>query len=158
LPDKEKPRGSMSDIVFSGAPPPPLPKPVPAPEIRRDSMGRKISMTGLEALKAHQFKSGQSGNPGANRKRQREHANALVIHLLKTGKLQPSDTIADFLNLLGDMEARSLRRETPERFLKGLRKLNKIWERRLEEQLSAAVYPSADPQHGAEEPNMGRKV
>ena len=106
--DRGKSRDAMADVVFGGGPPPPLPKPVP--EVRRDSLGRRITELRLEALRSGQFKPGRSGNPGGNRKRQREHANAFVIHLLKTGKLQPSDTIADFLNLLGDMETRSEQR------------------------------------------------
>ena len=96
--------------MFGGTPPP---APEPEPAVRRDSMGRKISMTALEALKATQFKPGTSGNPGGNFQRQREHALAVVVKLMKQGKLQPSSTIADFMNLLGDMEERSLRRETP---------------------------------------------
>jgi len=75
-------KAKIEDIVFSKSPPP---APAPAPEpVRRDSMGRPISMTVLEALRATQFKPGQSGNPGGNFKRQREHAMAAVMRLLKT--------------------------------------------------------------------------
>ncbi len=86
-------------------------------EIRRDSLGRRISPTVLEALKATQFKPGTSGNPGGNFKRQREHAMAAVMRLLKQGKLKPSDTVADFMNLLGDMETHCEQR-TLERILR----------------------------------------
>jgi hypothetical protein len=95
----------MLDVVFGGAPPLP-PAPAPAP-VRRDSLGRKISPRALEALKATQFKPGTSGNPGGNFKRQREHALAVVVKLMKSGKLQPSDTVATFMNLLYDMDSRS---------------------------------------------------
>ena len=60
-------KANMNDVVFSGTPPPRAPE--PAPEIRLDSLGRKISPTALEALKATQFKPGVSGNPGANWRR-----------------------------------------------------------------------------------------
>ena len=76
-------------------------------------------MTALEALKATQFKPGQSGNPGGNRKRQREHALALVTHLLKTGKLKPSDSVATFMNLLFDADLKTLcSQRTPQRILR----------------------------------------
>jgi hypothetical protein len=130
LPDKAKPRDPMADVVFSGTPPPPLPKPAPkaapVPEVRRDSMGRLIHETALEALKKTQFKPGTSGNPGGNFKRQREHALAVVVKLMKQGKLQPSDSIATFMNLLYDMDMRSLRNETPRKILRALEKLSKI--------------------------------
>jgi hypothetical protein len=93
-------KASMNDVVFGGAPPPPLPKPVPAPEIRRDSLGRRISQRALDALKAGQFRPGQSGNPGGSYKK-RTVLDA-AIRLMKAGNLQPSDSIADFLNLLGE--------------------------------------------------------
>jgi len=51
--DKAKPRDPMSDVVFSGCRPP-APEPVPEP-VRRDSMGRLIHETALEALKKTQF-------------------------------------------------------------------------------------------------------
>ena len=38
------------------------------PEIRRDSLGRPIYPAVLENLKRHQFKRGQSGNPGGSYK------------------------------------------------------------------------------------------
>src|SRR6266849_1274505 len=114
-------KANMNDVVFSGTPPPRAP--VPEPEVRQDSMGRKISQTALEALRATQFKPGTSGNPGGNFKRQREHALAVVVKLMKQGKLRPSDTVATFMNLLYDMDSRS---ETPRQFLRALEKLNKI--------------------------------
>jgi hypothetical protein len=40
--------------------------------------------------------------------------------------LQPSDSVADFMNLLNDMDLRALRDETPRKFLRALEKLNKI--------------------------------
>jgi hypothetical protein len=98
----------MFDVVFGGAPP--LPK--PEPEIRKDSMGRKISQTALEALKATQFKPGTSGNSGGNFKRQREHALAVVVKLMKSGKLQPSDTHRRFPELVGG-HGDTLRAENP---------------------------------------------
>jgi hypothetical protein len=113
-------KAKMDDLVFSGSPPP---APPADPEVRRDSMGRRISPTVLEALKATQFKPGTSGNPGGNFKRQREHALAVVVKLMKSGKLQPSDTVATFMNLLYDMDSRS---ETPRQFLRALEKLSKI--------------------------------
>lgn len=115
-------KANMNDIVFSGCPPPALPA---DRGVRRDSMGRRISPTALEALKATQFKPGQSGNPGGNFKRQREHTLAVVIRLMMSGKLQPSDSIADLLNLLNEMDSASLRSESG-RFLRALRKLNEI--------------------------------
>jgi hypothetical protein len=116
---KSMDKANMNDVVFSGTPPPRAPE--PAPEIRRDSLGRKISPTALEALRATQFKPGVS-NPGGNFKRQREHALAVVVKLMKSGKLKPSDTVAHFMNTLYDMDARS---ETPRQFLRALEKLNK---------------------------------
>ena len=115
----------MLDVVFGGGPPPP---PVPVPEpVRLESMGRPIRETVLEALKKTQFKPGHSGYPGANFKRQREHAMAVVMKLMKQGRLKPSDTVADFMNLLNDMDFRALEREkTPRKILRALEKLNKF--------------------------------
>jgi len=84
--DKAKPRDPMSDVVFSGCRPP-APEPVPEP-VRRDSMGRLIHETALEALKKTQFKPGQSGYPGGNFKRQREHAMAVVMRLIEAGQAE----------------------------------------------------------------------
>ena len=56
----------------------------------------------MDALKAGQFRPGQSGNPGGSYKK-RTVLDA-AIRLMKAGKLQPSDSVADFLNLLGDMD------------------------------------------------------
>jgi hypothetical protein len=82
-------------------------------------MGRRISMTALEALKATQFKPGQSGNPGGSRKKQREHALALVTHWLKIGKVKPSDSVADLMNKLFDADMKTLcSQRTPERILR----------------------------------------
>jgi hypothetical protein len=134
--DKVKPRDPMNDVVFSGTPPPPLPKPIPTPEVRRDSLGRRISPTVLEALKATQFKPGTSGNPGGNFKRQREHALAVVVKLMKQGKLQPGDTVATFMNLLYDMDARA---ETPRQFLRALEKLNRTAERTLQQHTAQRI-------------------
>jgi hypothetical protein len=88
----------LDDVVFGGGTPPPMPE--PEPEIRRDSIGRRISQRALDALKAGQFRPGQSGNPGGSYKK-RTVLDA-AIRLMKAGKLQPSDSIADFLNLLGE--------------------------------------------------------
>ena len=123
-------KANMNDVVFSGTPPPRAPEAIPEPEVRRDSMGRKISQTALEALRATQFKPGTSGNPGGNWKRQREHALAVVVKLMKSGKLKPSDTVADFMNLLYDMDARP---EMPRQFLRALEKLNRAAERTLQQ-------------------------
>jgi hypothetical protein len=89
-------KANMNDFVFSGTPPPRAPKPEPV--IRRDSLGRRISQRALDGLKAGQFRPGQSGNPGGSYKK-RTVLDA-AIRLMKAGKLQPSDSIADFLNLL----------------------------------------------------------
>jgi hypothetical protein len=102
VPDREKPRDPMLDVVFGGSPPPPLPKPAPEPEIRRDSLGRKISPTVLEALKATQFKPGQSGNAGGVGKKRKEQVLDAVMKMLANGKVKPSDTVADFMNYLLD--------------------------------------------------------
>ena len=92
-------KANMNDVVFSGTPPP---APESEPEVRRDSLGRRISQRALDALKAGQFRPGQSGNPGGSYKK-RTVLDA-AIRLMKAGKLQPSDSVADFLNLLGDMD------------------------------------------------------
>ena len=107
-------RNDLLSIQFSGSPPPP-PEPVPAP-VRRDSLGRKIHPTVLEALKMHQFKPGQSGNPGGHRRRQREMALDCITHLLMIGKIQPSSTVADLMNALHDEDFRALDREKQEVF------------------------------------------
>jgi len=93
-------KANMNDVVFSGTPPPRAPE--PAPEIRLDSLGRRISQRALDALKAGQFRPGQSGNPGGSYKK--HTVLDAAIRLMKAGKLQPSDSVADFLNLLGDMD------------------------------------------------------
>jgi len=83
--------------VFGGAPPP-----APEPEVRRDSLGRRITDKQLAALKGNQYAPGQSGNPGG-RFRDRGLYES-VISLMKRGKIHPSDTVADLLNVLGDMD------------------------------------------------------
>ena len=62
--------------------------------------GRRITERQLAALKARQYKPGQSGNPGGSYKK-RTLLDA-AMRLMKASKLQPSDSIADFLNLLGE--------------------------------------------------------
>ena len=57
----------LDDVVFGEGTPPPMPE--PEPEIRRDSLGRPISQRALDALKAGQFRPGQSGNPGGSYKK-----------------------------------------------------------------------------------------
>jgi hypothetical protein len=96
---KSMARHTLDDIVFGGGPPPAMPE--LEPKVRRDSLGRRISQKRLDALNAHKFQPGESGNPGGRLKRRGLQES--VISLMKRGKLQPSDTIADLLNLLGDM-------------------------------------------------------
>ena len=98
--------------------------------------GGKISQTALEALRATQFKPGTSGNPGGNWKRQREHALAVVVKLMKQDKLKPSDTVAHFMNTLYDMDARA---ETPRQFLRALEKLNRAAERTLQQHTAQRI-------------------
>ena len=93
-------KANMNDVVFSGTPPPRAPE--PAPEIRLDSLGRKISPTALEALKATQFKPGTSGNAGGVGKKRKEQVLDAVMKMLENGKVKPSDTVADFMNYLLD--------------------------------------------------------
>jgi len=90
-------KANMNDVVFSGTPPP-LPK--PGSRDRRDSLGRRMTERQLAALKARQYKPGQSGNPGGSYKK-RTLLDA-AMRLMKASKLQPNDSIADFLNLLGE--------------------------------------------------------
>lgn len=114
-----KPRKDpLSDIQFSGMRPPQPSPPAPAP-VRRDSLGRLLNMKSIEALRLTQFRPGQSGNPGGGRKKQREYALSLVTHWLKIGKLKPSDTVADFMNLLYDADLKTLcSQRTPQRILR----------------------------------------
>ena len=93
-------KGLLNDIVFSGSPPP-APEPAPEP-VRLDSLGRRVSMTALEALKATQFKPGQSGNAGGVGKKRKEQVLDAVMKMLESGKVKPSDTVADFMNYLLD--------------------------------------------------------
>ncbi len=92
----------MLDVVFGGTPPPPPePKPAPVP-VRLDSLGRRINPTALEALKATQYKIGQSGNAGGVGKKRMEQVLDAVMRMLESGKVKPSDTVADFMNYLLD--------------------------------------------------------
>jgi len=68
----------------------------PEPEVRRDSLGRRITAARLANLAP--FEPGESGNPGGSYSK-RTLADA-VIRFMKKGKVKPTDSVQELLDSL----------------------------------------------------------